>query len=704
MRRLINFLLLLFRTRRGRPAALVMLLCFAVLQFYPDHSPFRTLRLALFDAYQTYMPRARNSAPATIVGIDEASLKVYGQWPWPRTRLAMLIERIASYQPAAIGLDMILPEPDRSSPARMAESLPQLDPLIRRRLVLLPDNDKTLAAVISKLPVVLGVAGFEQETLTTSLTMRTAPFIVKGGDAVQYVRHFPAVLKSIPDLEEAASGQALLSADLERGVVRRLPLIASVGQTLVPSLSIELLRVATGHPAIEVEVSSHGIASVGIGDLRIPTQANGEVWVNYSPFLSERYVSATDVLAGRVNPELINKKLVLVGFTGMGLIDYQTTARGERIPGIEVHVQFLENIFDQHFLQRPAWMPILEVAILLFFGIFFLVTLPNLKPRLSTILAAILAVLLLPMGFLLYRTNGLLFDAASLFMEINIIFVSLLGSSFIESDRQHRIAKKALQIEREAAARVAGELDAARRIQLGSLPQPATAFPDETRFKLDALLKPAREVGGDLYDFYMPDDHRLFFIVGDVAGKGLPASLFMVMTKALVKSIVLSERLDVSLTLNRVNEEMSRENPEMLFVTAFAAMLDVESGVLEYCIAGHDAPWLVGTDGTVCQLEGEGTLPLCIMDKYDYPLRKIKLAAGDSICVVTDGITEAMNTNGELYGKIRLTKLLERKALLLSPSGIADLLHDDVNNFVGEAEQSDDLTLLIVRWCGRQAT
>jgi adenylate cyclase len=704
MRRLIKFLLLLFRTRRGRPMALVMLLCFAVLQFYPDHSPFHSLQLVLFDAYQTYLPRVRNSAPATIVGIDEASLKLFGQWPWPRTRLAMLIERIASYQPAAIGLDMIMPEPDRSSPARIAESLPQLTPSIRRRLVLLPDNDKTLAAVISKSPVVLGVAGFEQETLTTSLTMRSAPFVVRGGDAVHYVRHFPVVLKSISKLEEAASGQALLSADLERGVVRRLPIIASVGESLVPSLSIELLRVASGLPAIEVDVSSSGIASVGVGDVRIPTQANGEVWVNYAPFLPERYVSAADVFAGRVNPELIRQKLILVGLTGLGLIDYQTTARGERIPGIEVHAQFLENIFDQHFVQRPAWMTLLETAILLFFGIYLLFTLPNLKPRLSTILAEMLAVMMLALGFLLYRTTGLLFDAASLFMEINVIFISLLGSSFIESDRQHRIAKQALQIEREAAALVAGELEAARRIQLGSLPQPASAFPGETRFELDALLEPAREVGGDLYDFYMLDERRLFFIVGDVAGKGLPASLFMVMTKALVKSIVLSERLDVSMTLNRVNEEISRENPEMLFVTAFAAILDVESGVLEYCIAGHDAPWLVRTDSTVSQLEGEGTLPLCVTDKYDYPTRILQLAEGDAICVVTDGITEAMNKNGELYGRIRLFRLLERKALLLSPAGIANILRDDVNTFVGEADQSDDLTLLVVRWYGRKTT
>jgi len=703
MRHISALLLFIFRTGRGRPAAAVILAGFFILQFYTDQSPLKSLRLALFDAYQTYLPRERKSAPATIVNIDESSLKLFGQWPWPRTLLAELIERIASYHPAAIGLDIIMPEADRLSPSQIAAVLPQIDPALRERLALLPDNDQILASAIIKSPVVLGVAGFDQETSTTSRVIRTAPVIIKGGDALPYLRHFLSILKSMPELEAAASGQALLSADLEQGVVRRLPLVASVDKTIVPSLSLELLRVAGGLPAIEVEVGSRGVKKVSVGGISIPTQPNGEVWVNFTPFIPERYVSAADLFAGNVNPEMITQKLVLVGLTGLGLLDYQTTSRGERVPGIEVHAQFLENIFDRHFLQRPFWIRPFEMAVLLLSGIFVIFAVPALKPKLSTTLAGTLTLLILCTGFILYRINGLLFDAASLSVEINIIFLGLLGNNFIEADREKRDVQQALQVEREASARVAGELEAAKRIQSGSLPKAATAFPHETRFTLDALLEPARQVGGDLYDFYMLDRRRLFFIVGDVAGKGLPASLFMVMTKVLARSIVMNEGFDVGMTMNRMNIELSRENPEMVFVTAFAGILDTDTGLLEYCIAGHDAPWCISDGGDIRQLAGEGNLPLSVMEDISYPTERVKLAAGDSICVVTDGITEAMDTAGNLYGKHRLIRLLEQKAEDLPPSGLLSLIRDDIALFADNAEQSDDLTLLVVRWNGPAA-
>jgi serine phosphatase RsbU (regulator of sigma subunit) len=443
---------------------------------------------------------------------------------------------------------------------------------------------------------------------------------------------------------------------------------------------------------------------VGLGDIRIPTQANGETWVNFSKFLPGRYISAADVLAGSVNPDMIERKLVLIGLTGLGLLDYQTTPRGERVPGIEVHAQLLENIFDGSYLQRPSWMPMLELAILLLSGIFLLFAVPTLKPRFSVMLATILSGTLFGIGVLLYRTTGMLFDAASLSISLSSIFGSLLGSVFIETDRARGLAQKALQTEREAAARFAGELEAARRIQMGSLPQAADAFPGETRFALDALLEPAREVGGDLYDFYMLDQHRLFFIVGDVAGKGLPASLFMVMTKVLTKSIVTTETSDFNLPFNRLNEVLCAENPEMLFVTAFAAILDVESGVLSYCIAGHDAPWCINASGTVGQLTGEGNPPLSVMEGVDYPMKYMELAPGDAICVLTDGITEAMNPAGELYGDTRIPDLLHSKGRGLSASELLGLIRSDVRNFVDNAEQSDDLSLLVVRWYGPRTT
>jgi serine phosphatase RsbU (regulator of sigma subunit) len=703
MRRIFEFLLFIIRSGRGRPAAAVILAGFLVLQLYTDRTPFKTVRLSLFDAYQTYMPRERESAPATIVAIDETSLKLFGQWPWPRTLLAELIDRIDSHHPAAIGLDIIMPEPDRSSPGQIAGMLPQINQKLRNSLKSLPDNDQILAAAIMKSPVVLGAAGFDRETPATSKFMRTAPVIIKGGDAFSHIRHFPAILKSIPELENAASGQALLSADLEQGVVRRIPLVAAVGNAVVSSLSLELLRIAGGLTAIEVEAGSGGILRAGTGGIMIPTQANGEAWVNFAPFIPDRYVSAADIFAGNVNPELLNRKLVLVGLTGLGLLDYQTTSRGERVPGIEVHAQLLENIFDRDFLQRPAWINKLEAALLLFSGILIIFAVPSLMPKMSTTLAGILTALILSAGLMLYKTKGILFDAASLSIEINIIFAGLLANNFIEADREKRLVEQALQAEREASARVAGELEAAKRIQTGSLPNPSAAFPCETRFTIDALLEPAREVGGDLYDFYMLDRHRLFFIVCDVAGKGLPASLFMVMTKVLARSIVMNAGSDVSATINRMNLELSRENPEMVFVTAFAAILDVDTGEIEYCIAGHDAPWRISSWGAVSQLAGEGNLPLSVLEDNRYPTEREILEAGDTICVVTDGITEAMDTSGNLYGKRRLTTILEQKAGNLPPSGILTLIRNDIAAFAGGAEQSDDMTLLVLRWNGPAA-
>ncbi|MCG6536347.1 MAG: CHASE2 domain-containing protein, partial [Syntrophales bacterium LBB04] len=427
MKKIGSLLLLLFRTGHGRPVAAAMLAFFALLTLFPDLSPFKAFRLNLFDSYQTYMPRERKSAPVVIIGIDEASLKLYGQWPWPRTRLAELLARLMSHHPAAIGIDIIMPEPDRASPSRIADSLPQISPALRQSLKSLPDNDHILAAALLGKPVVLGAAGFETGTPTTAKTMRSAPMVARGGDPVPYARKFSAVLKSLPELEEAALGQALLTVDLEKGVVRRIPLIAALGDVLVPGLSIEMLRIAAGLPAVDVEVGARGITGVRLGDITIPTQANGEAWVHFTRFLPERYISAADLLAGRIHPDLIEHKLVLVGLTGLGLLDYQTTPRGERVPGIEAHAQLLENIFDGTYLQRPYWMPMVELAILLFSGIFLLFAVPTLKPRISVMLATILSGALFGIGILLYRTMGLLFDAASLSLSLNSIFGSLLG-------------------------------------------------------------------------------------------------------------------------------------------------------------------------------------------------------------------------------------------------------------------------------------
>lgn len=693
----LDFIRSLFGTGKGRPAALALLMLLTLLMQFPEHSPWKVAQLALFDSYQRLFPRQPASQPAVIVEIDEASLKQIGQWPWPRNRTAELIQAIAAYKPLAIGLDFYMPEPDQTSPARVAANLPATAHKLVAGLSNLPSHDTLLARSLAEAPTILGAAGFDFQTLATSEGLRSTPVRVNGGDALPYLRRYPYVLASLPELQVAARGQALLSVDLVGGVVRRVPLVASVNDQVVASLALEMLRIATGSDAIEVEVGAQGIKEVRVADLTVPTQDNGEVWLHFAEASGSRYVSAADVLAGKVAAEQLENKLVLVGLTGYGLSDMRSTPLREYVPGVEIQAQLLESFFDGRFLLRPATMHWAEMALLLGGGLFLIWAVPNVRPRFSTLLASGMFILLFGTGFLLFRTSGLLLDAASLFGSLNIVFGSLLSSVFIETDRQRHVAEDALQQQQVAAARVAGELAAARRIQLGTLPQADTAFPGETRFEIAALLEPAREVGGDLYDFFMLDPNRLFFVIGDISGKGLPASLFMAVTKALAKSAALRGSSGVGAIVETANLEMSRENPEALFATLVAGILDTNSGELELCCAGHDAPWLL-TATSCTKLAMEGGPPLCMLEDFPYPVSTLRLASGDSLYLITDGITEAMNLSGELYGEQRLAQLLAHQD---SVEATVTAIRADVHTFVGDAEPADDLTLLALKFIGR---
>ena len=207
------------------------------------------MQLAWFDAYQKIAPREASSLPAVIVAIDEKSLAELGQWPWPRTTLARLVAAINAQRPAAIGLDLLFPESDRMSPARIADALSGADDSLRERLRALPENDARFAAAIAAAPVVLGIAGTPD---ANAAPLRAPPFRVSGRAPDPRTRDFPGVLTSLDQLDRAAAGHGLLSSDLEGGVVRRMPLVARVRDTLAPGFTLELLRVASGSPHINL--------------------------------------------------------------------------------------------------------------------------------------------------------------------------------------------------------------------------------------------------------------------------------------------------------------------------------------------------------------------------------------------------------------------------------------------------------------------
>jgi serine phosphatase RsbU (regulator of sigma subunit)/CHASE2 domain-containing sensor protein len=659
------------------------------------------LRATAFDTYQSLHPRVPRMAPVVIVAIDEESLRQYGQWPWPRTWLARIVGAVAAARPAAIGLAILMPEPDRLSPARLPKMVAGMDADMAQRLSRLRGNDTVLAEAIRGQPVVLGIAGLEGRGPEASTEVHHAPVRSIGGDPAPFLRRFEATLHSVDEIDRAAVGHGLTSVDLERGVVRRVPLLARVAERLVPSLGLEMLRVGEGGPPISVRVSAAGIQTVGVGAFVAPSDPDGSAWIHYTRHDPDRFVSAADVLAAQADASLFQGRLVLIGVTALGLSDHLATPVGDHMSGVEVHAQFLENLVEGSLLSRPRFVRWIEISWLLAGGLLLIVLVPRLPARASVGLLAVLIVAMAGFGLLLYLRMGVLLDAATPSVALALLFSMMLVVTLTETQTQRRALRRQVEQQREAAARLAGELEAARRIQMGTLPRAAAAFPGETRFDLYAMLEPAREVGGDLYDFFTLDEDHLFFLIGDVSGKGLPGSLFMAISKALYKSTALRRHGQVALMMREADAEISRDNAEGLFVTVLAGILDARTGEVEYCSAGHEPPLLLPRGGRALQRLAEGGgPPLCAVDGFSYAPATRRLEPGDTLCLITDGVTEAAGPDGQLYGRERLAALLGRLGEAASPAEVGEAIRRDVTDFAGGTEPSDDMAVLIIRYTG----
>jgi serine phosphatase RsbU (regulator of sigma subunit) len=466
-----------------------------------------------------------------------------------------------------------------------------------------------------------------------------------------------------------------------------------------------MLRVASGQPGYSVSTGPRGVEALAIGDLVIPTQSDGTVWMHYARHDPRRFVSAAQVLAGSVDPSRLARKLVLIGVTAFGLGDAHATPVGHRMAGVEIHAQLLEAIFEGSLLIRPRFMARAEAALIALGGLLLVATVPRLALRHSLAVLAGLLVGAATLALAAYGFLRYLFDAVLPMLSLAVVFTGMLGVTLAESRRQRRALRRQLEAEREAAARLSGELAAARRIQMGILPDPATAFPGETRFTLYAFLEPARMVGGDLYDFFALDEDRLFFLIGDVSGKGVPGSLFMAVCKSLYKSAVLRQARDVGGIMREANLEISRNNPESLFVAVFAGVLNTRTGELEYCNAGHDDPYLLGRHGRPPgRLQQGGGPPLCAMDHFPYTAASHRLQPGDVLCLVTDGVVEATNGAGELYRRSRLEALLAECPADGTPAEVGEAIRRDVSRFAAGAEPWDDMAILVLRWDGPDGT
>lgn len=244
-----------------------------------------------------------------------------------------------------------------------------------------------------------------------------------------------------------------------------------------------------------------------------------------------------------------------------------------------------------------------------------------------------------------------------------------------------------------AKEKIESELHIARTIQMGMIPKIFPPYPERDDVDIYAMLQPAKEVGGDLYDFYI-NDNKLYFAIGDVSGKGVPASLLMAVTRSLFRTIS-SHFADVQKITDSINNAVSENNESFMFVTLFVGILDLNTGALSYCNAGHNAPVILTKDKEPFVMPVIPNLPIGVFQGFNFQQQEAIIPPGASIFLCTDGLNEAENINAELYGDDRMLNALSKMGNY-SAQLVVERMHQDVNKHVGEAAQSDDLTMLVI--------
>jgi serine phosphatase RsbU (regulator of sigma subunit) len=477
--------------------------------------------------------------------------------------------------------------------------------------------------------------------------------------------------------------------------MRRAPLVARAAKMLTPGFALELVRVAEGEAAIKLESDAGRLHTVVLGRHRLPVDPQGRLELRFGEMPGTAMTSAADLLRSGVPAHAFDGKIVLIGLTAAGTSDVVTTPLKTETYGVLVQAQAVDAILRGAALRRPDWAASTEagLGLLLVLAAWFFI--PRL--RLRAITAAGIAITAAALAGTWWTfTRGLLFDPAPVLAPGAAATAVMIALMFVEGGRVQARLRADIEVQRLDAAKIAGELSAASEIQSGMLLPRASLQSVSPKVEIDAVLQPARSVGGDLYDAFMIDKTRLCFLVGDVTGKGVPASLFMALSKALSRSILVRPGLGLAEAVDGISAELSRDNGQMMAVSLLVGVLDLDDGRLDLCCAGHENPLIVSADGAVRELRLDGGPALCAAEGFPYPVETYRLNPGETLIAYTDGVTEAQDLAGQLFERDGAVAALAASAGR-PLTEVVDGLIAAVRAFEAGGEPSDDLTVLALR-------
>lgn len=412
-----------------------------------------TFRLKTYDIFLRQQPAPQGTdSSIIIVDIDDRSLSTLGQWPWPRSFLAEILLQIGQGQPKVVALDIVFAEPDRLSPQRvvMALNKHKISPTCRQQLNALPDHDNLLAQALKSTPVVLGFPftfRYHPPEVNAQHYQRPGRFAVIGSDPTPWLFQASSVVANLAKLEKSAQGSGFFNIlpDID-GLVRKVPLVIQYDDEFYPALALEMIRVSGGsHNSISrIHSSSNGLEMIQHGSCSIPVDANGQLSIRYLAKKDTfRYISAVDILAGLISPDVFKDAYILIGTSAPGLLDIVATPISAIVPGVEVHAHALNTILTESYIIKPDWSKGAELCYILFVSVILIILIPVFGALKGSYLFLVSGSGIVLFSYWLFSFRNYYFDPIYPLLCTGSVFLVLSFLNYLQEEKRRRQVKYA---------------------------------------------------------------------------------------------------------------------------------------------------------------------------------------------------------------------------------------------------------------------
>ena len=651
----------------------LIVICFLIIIYNFETNLKKRISFLNYDLYQNIFEEDFSTNKVVIVDIDEKSIEKIGQFPWRRDVYSIILENLNTAEVSAIAFDVFFSEEDTQNPVKIFK---EFNLNINSENIL--NSDELFLGSIKKSNVILPLVGATKEVKKNNFSPK-ANIITKGEDPLNYLYNYQGYISSLDKFNNAAKGLGSISIiDSEDGILRYVPLILNIDNEIIPSLSLEAVRLYNKEKSYLIQTDQSGIQLIKTRSTNFLTNENGLNFVKFKKIPPNTYVSASDIYENNFDQSNLKDKIVLIGSSAEGVFDLVKIPTGKIIPGVQVHANIIENILSKDFLKINYVTKIAENIILLISLIVILVIVNYFKPIYSILNYILLTIILFSISIFFYKENYFV-EIYNIILFNSLLFIYLLYSRFVEENKssiENEKKQLVLKKEREIAGEVQKKL-----------------FPIEKNIENFVYAKnvPARDVSGDYYDYIKVSDEEIYFTLADVSGKGIKAGMLMANASSVFKSFS-KLKFPINQLAQNINNQVKESSYKGMFITAVIGKLNISSKEVEFVNFGHESIMCFDKNKKSFSYIKAERPPLGLLNIKDpQTIKTTNINLKDkNIFIYTDGVTE-----GYIDGDKEFTvQGVEAEVLKNSASNIKEIIDQITDKLNNREKLRDDITMM----------